>query len=90
MATLQKLTKAKGTIIILVVVISVFVCWTAISRAVSGTNFPFAAVQSGSMEPNIPTGSLVFVQYVSGEDIIAGAEPAGDVVIYRPLMMMSR
>ena len=84
MATLQKLMKAKGTIIALVAVMAVIVCSTAISRAASGTNFPFAAVQSGSMEPNIPTGSLIFVQYASGEDIIAGAEPAGDVVIYRP------
>ena len=55
---------------------------TFVSRAVSGTNFPLSAVQSGSMEPTIPTGSLIFIQKVSGEDLVAGNKPVGDVVVY--------
>jgi len=55
---------------------------TFVSRAVSGTNFPLSAVQSGSMEPTIPTGSLIFIQKVSGEDLVAGNNPVGDVVVY--------
>jgi signal peptidase len=51
-------------------------------RVVSGTNFPLSAVQSGSMEPTIPTGSLIFIQKVSGEDLVAGNNPGGDVVVY--------
>jgi signal peptidase len=84
MAALQNLMKMKGILLTLLVVAVVVVGGTAASRAISGTNLPFAAVQSGSMEPTIPTGSLLFIQYVSGEDIVAGAAPVGDVVIYRP------
>ncbi len=51
-------------------------------RAVSGTNMPVAAVQSGSMEPNIPTGSLIFVRAADPSEISAGPPPVGDTVIY--------
>ncbi|MBC7120190.1 MAG: signal peptidase I [Candidatus Methanosuratus sp.] len=51
-------------------------------RTVSGTNIPVAAVQSGSMEPNIPTGSLIFVRAVDPSEIVAGPPPVGDIVVY--------
>ncbi|MEM4216406.1 MAG: signal peptidase I [Candidatus Methanomethylicaceae archaeon] len=56
--------------------------FSGVARAVSGTNMPFAAVMSGSMEPTIPTGSLLFIQKVSGEEIVAGDRPVGDVIVF--------
>lgn len=56
--------------------------FSGISRAVSGTNLPFAAVMSGSMEPTIPTGSLLFIKKVSGAEIVAGDKPFGDVIVF--------
>ncbi len=82
MALFQDLMKMKGFVIPVLVLVVIMVSITFASRAISGTNLPFAAVESGSMEPNMPTGSLLFIQYVSGEDLVAGAEPTGDVVIF--------
>lgn len=56
--------------------------FSGVARAASGTNMPFAAVMSGSMEPTIPTGSLLFIQRVSGEEIVAGDRPVGDVIVF--------
>ncbi|MGQ9760094.1 MAG: signal peptidase I [Candidatus Methanomethylicaceae archaeon] len=56
--------------------------FSGFSRAISGTNLPFAVVMSGSMEPTIPTGSLLFIQKISGADIVAGTKPIGDVIVF--------
>lgn len=56
--------------------------FSGVSRAISGTNLPFAAVMSGSMEPTIPTGSLLFIQKASGAEIVAGDKPTGDVIVF--------
>lgn len=64
------------------IIVAVIVGFAVALRAFSGTNLPIAAVQSGSMEPNIPTGSLLFIQKVAPEDVVAGAPPAGDVLIF--------
>jgi len=73
---------AKWTLIPVILFLAVLSTFTAVTRAVSGTNLPIAAVQTGSMEPNIPTGSLIFIQRVDGEDIVAGGPTVGDVVVY--------
>jgi signal peptidase len=67
---------------ILILFLAIVFGFTLVSRVASGTNFPFAAVQSGSMEPTIPTGSFLLIQKVSGEDLVAGDKPVGDVVVY--------
>ncbi len=82
MVSVHNLGKVKSIAITLILLVIVMVGIAFVSRTLSGTNLPIAAVQSGSMEPNIPTGSLLFIQYVSGEDIVAGAAPVGDVVIF--------
>ncbi|MDI9643970.1 MAG: signal peptidase I [Candidatus Verstraetearchaeota archaeon] len=72
----------RATGLALLIFFAVFMGAVYSIRMVSGTNLPVAAVQSGSMEPNIPTGSLIFVQAVDPEKIVAGGSPVGDVVIY--------
>lgn len=64
--------------------------------AVSGTWPALVAVESGSMEPNIPTYALVFVAEESRyggwqtqeETLASGADPVfngyGDVIVYQP------
>lgn len=72
----------RATLVTALIFFVVFVGAVYTIRAVSGTNLPVAAVQSGSMEPNIPTGSLIFVQAVDPSEIVAGPPPVGDTVIY--------
>ncbi len=74
--------EARGYILLVVVFIGIVVGYTVVTRAISGTNFPIAAVQSPSMEPNIPTGSLIFIQRVNGEDVVVGPPTTGDVLVY--------
>lgn len=64
------------------IIVAVIIGFAVALRGISGTNLPIAAVQSGSMEPNIPTGSLLFIQKVNPEDIVAGPAPEGDVLIF--------
>lgn len=73
---------ARGYILLVVVFVAIVVGYTLITRGISGTNFPLAAVQSPSMEPNIPTGSLIFIQRVDGENVAAGPPTTGDVLVY--------
>ncbi|MEM2125391.1 MAG: signal peptidase I [Candidatus Methanosuratincola sp.] len=72
----------RATLVTALIFFVVFVGAVYTIRTVSGTNLPVAAVQSGSMEPNIPTGSLIFVQAVDPSEIVAGPPPVGDTVIY--------
>lgn len=74
--------EARGYILLVVVFFAIVVGYTVVTRAISGTNFPLAAVQSPSMEPNIPTGSLIFIQRVEGGDVVVGPPPTGDVLVY--------
>jgi signal peptidase len=74
--------EVRGYVVLVLVFIAIVVGYTFITRGISGTNFPIAAVQSPSMEPNIPTGSLIFIQRVSGEDVVAGPPTSGDVLVY--------
>ncbi len=79
----MKISKeARGYLLLVVVFVAIVVGYTVVTRAISGTNFPIAAVQSPSMEPNIPTGSLIFIQRVDGEDVVVGPPPVGDVLVY--------
>jgi signal peptidase len=79
----MKISKeARGYILLVVVFLAIMVGYTVVTRAVSGTNFPLAAVQSPSMEPNIPTGSLIFIQRVDGTDVVTGPPTTGDVLVY--------
>ena len=73
---------AKELIATAVILVLVVFGFAFISRTLSGSNLPIAAVQSGSMEPTIPVGSLLFIQKVPRADIAAGDPPTGDVVIY--------
>jgi signal peptidase len=74
--------EARGYVVLVVVFLAIVVGYTVATRAISGTNFPIAAVQSPSMEPNIPTGSLIFIQRVNGEDVVVGPPTTGDVLVY--------
>ncbi len=55
-----------------------------ILRAVMNTPVPIVVVTSGSMEPTIYKGDILFVQKVPGADIIPGSHVnrTGDVIIY--------
>jgi len=79
---MQIYLKARGILLTVVLLLAIVFGFAFVSRTISGTNLPIAAVQSGSMEPTIPTGSLLFIQKASGADIAAGTPPRGDVVIY--------
>lgn len=72
----------KATLTAALLFFAVFIGAVYAIRTVSGTNLPVAAVQSGSMEPNIPTGSLIFIQSVSPSEIAAGPPPLGDTIVY--------
>jgi signal peptidase len=76
------LKEYKFILTLLILFLVVTLGFTFVARTISGTNFPFAVVQSGSMEPNIPVGSLLFIQHVSGNDLVIGGPPTGDVVVY--------
>lgn len=79
----MKISKeARGYILLVVVFLAIVVGYTVVTRAISGTNFPLAAVQSPSMEPNIPTGSLIFIQRADGADVVVGPPTTGDVLVY--------
>lgn len=67
---------------LVVIFVVIVVGYTVITRTISGTNFPLAAVQSPSMEPNVPTGSLIFIQRVDGADVVVGPPLTGDVLVY--------
>jgi signal peptidase I len=74
--------EARGYLLLLIFFVALVGGFTVITRAWSGTNLPIAAVESGSMEPTIPTGSLIFIQKVTGADLVAGPKPVGDVVVF--------
>lgn len=79
---IQMATNLRAPALMVLIFFAAFMGVVYTIRTVSGTNLPVAAVQSGSMEPNIPTGSLIFVQTVDPEEIVAGEPPIGDTVIY--------
>ena len=72
----------RGYLLLVIIFLAIMVGYTVITRTISGTNFPLAAVETGSMEPNIPTGSLIFIQRVDGANVITGGPPIGDVLVY--------
>jgi signal peptidase len=74
--------EARGYLMLVIVFLGIVAGYTVVTRAISGTNFPLAAVQSPSMEPNIPTGSLIFIQWVDGENVVVGPPTTGDVLVY--------
>jgi len=73
-------------IMILVVILIVFIFWFGL-RFFLRTEHPILAVASGSMEPVLYEGDLIFVQGVQNAgDIYAAAQnadPPGDIVVYR-------
>jgi signal peptidase I len=75
-------------IMILVVILIVFIFWFGL-RFVFRTEHPILAVASGSMEPVLYKGDLIFVEGVQDPgDIYAAtknADPPGDIIIYRGL-----
>jgi signal peptidase len=73
----------RGYVYFIIALVVIVAGYTIITRTVSGTDLPFAVVSSGSMEPNIPTGSLIFIQKVNPADIVAGPPLIGDVVVYK-------
>jgi signal peptidase len=76
-------SEIKGYLAVIAIFIVIFAGYTAISRELSGTNIPLAVVESGSMEPNLPIGTLLFIQKVAPQDIVVGPPPTGDVVLYK-------
>lgn len=47
------------------------------------TQYPLLTVASGSMVPTLNVGDLIAVQGVNAADLNAGANPVGDVVVFR-------
>ncbi|MCC6013258.1 MAG: signal peptidase I [Candidatus Verstraetearchaeota archaeon] len=74
----MKISKSHITVIVFLIIIISFI---SIFRTISGTNTPFTIVISGSMEPTIPTGSLVFIKKVNASEIIAN-RTNGDIIVY--------
>ncbi|MHA1369009.1 MAG: signal peptidase I [Promethearchaeota archaeon] len=48
------------------------------------TDIPIVVVTSGSMEPQIHKGDILFIKHVNGADIVAGdhVNHTGDVIVY--------
>ncbi len=72
------------TIIFIAVSISTpFIIWGILQLAL-GTNMPMTVVASGSMEPNLYEGDLVFLQGKNPEYIKNGTEIdlAGDIIVF--------
>ncbi|MCS7097919.1 MAG: signal peptidase I [Candidatus Methanomethyliaceae archaeon] len=65
------------------IILLFFILTIGILRTISGTNMPITVVASGSMEPTVPTGSIVFIKKVQGYEILAGERPIGDIVVYK-------
>ncbi|MDH5806244.1 MAG: signal peptidase I [Candidatus Methanomethylicaceae archaeon] len=66
-----------------IVILLIFILTIGILRIFSGTNMPITVVASSSMEPTIPTGSIVFIQKIEGSKIIVGDKPIGDIIVYK-------
>jgi signal peptidase len=73
-------------IMILAVILAVLIFWYGLKFAL-GTEYPILAVASGSMEPVLYAGDLIFVEGVQNvSDIHAApkdADPPGDIVVYQ-------
>ena len=73
-------------IMILIVILFVFVFWYGLGF-VFGTDHPILAVASGSMEPVLYAGDLIFVEGVQNVcDIHAApkdADQPGDIIVFR-------
>lgn len=75
-------------IMILIVILVVFIFWYGL-RFIFRTEHPILAVASGSMEPVLYKGDLIFVEGIQNPgDIYAAVkntDPPGDIIIYRGL-----
>lgn len=92
----KEVPKTKTFIKDIIIVLAIVAAIGIALYAVSGTWPALVAVESGSMEPNIPTYSLVFVSQedryggwmTQAEALETGAEPKfngyGDVIVYKP------
>ncbi len=67
--------------------------FAVVSQIVFGMWTPMVAVESGSMEPHMKIGDIVFIQsidrtkihtYVSAPDDYISFKESGDVILYRP------
>ncbi len=77
---------------ILTVLLAVFI-FASLSQVVFGMWTPMVAVESGSMEPNMNIGDIVFIQSIDRTHIITSQEAQGkyiafkehgDVILYKP------
>lgn len=73
--------KISKSYIVTLLFLILFISLISSSRVISGTNTPFTIVISGSMEPTIPTGSLVFIKKANADEIIAN-RTNGDIIVY--------
>jgi signal peptidase I len=79
----------KTSILIIIVVCSLLSFWFGV-RAVLGTEYPFMAVATGSMEPTLPVGTIIVVQGVDPSTIYAAPSikvngtivHRGDIVVF--------
>lgn len=78
----MRFKEIRGYVAVAIIFVVLIVGIAAVTRAISGTNIPIAAVESPSMVPTMPTGSLIFIQKISPQDIVAGANPVGDIVVF--------
>jgi len=73
----------KGVIILTIAILGVWGFYEGM-KAASGTQYPVVVVVSGSMEPTIHVGDLLFVHRVAPMDIKNGTveDKTGDVILY--------
>jgi signal peptidase len=80
-------------IMILAVVLIVFIFWFGL-RFVFKTEYPILAVASGSMEPVLYKGDLIFVEGIQNPDDIyaasKNADPAGSIIVFPNPTQVSR
>ena len=75
-------------------VVAVLIIFMVLSKLVFGLWTPMVAVESGSMEPHMQVGDIIFIKSVDRVDIITNEEGKnsgyksfedyGDVILYRP------
>jgi signal peptidase len=78
----MKMKEVQSYLVIALIFVVLIVGFAAVTRAISGTDIPFAVVESPSMTPTMPTGSLIFIQKISPQDIVAGSKPIGDIIVF--------
>ena len=72
------------TVLLLVLVLVANFVLQAALVLILKTNRPLHTPISGSMEPTLKVGDLLIVQGgLNGNDVVAGAKPVGDVVVFK-------